>query len=281
LVSVIIASYNHADYIEACIESVLAQTYRPIELRVIDDGSVDDSVQRISRLQSRHGFDFRIQKNQGLSRTLNAAIEAAQGALIVPFGSDDVMLPDRIGIQVAYLAGKPEVGICAGGIQEIDATGKELGPAESYGLRRLDFEDIFLDRKRGAPAPSLMFRREALEAVGGFDPEIRLEDLYIQLRIARAGYFVDVLDEVLALYRVHGRNTYKNHRFMVDNVLKTYARFDDHPACRQVKQRFINAMVLKCARQDKTLARQLLAQLPISAWNAKTLRAVFRLLLTH
>lgn len=281
LVSVIIASYNHGPYIEAAIGSVLAQTYSRLELLVVDDGSRDDSVQRIRQLQERHDFSFRVQANQGLSRTLNAAIERAAGSLIAPFGSDDIMLPGRIATQVAHMANKPEVGICAGGIQEIDAHGAERGPAQRFGERRLDFEDVFLDRKKGAPAPTLLFRREALEQVGGFDPEIRLEDLLIELSITRAGYFIDVLDDVLALYRVHGCNTYQNHRFMAQNVLQTYARFADHPAYELVRQRFLNSMALKCARQDKALARELLAQLPLSAWNAKTLRALTRFLFSR
>src|SRR3990167_1567368 len=106
LVSVIIASYNHGPYIEASITSVLAQTYGNIELLVVDDGSSDDSVERIQRLQRLHGFDFRVQKNQGLSRTLNETVARARGELITPFGSDDVMLPQRLALQVAYLQGK-------------------------------------------------------------------------------------------------------------------------------------------------------------------------------
>ena len=124
-----------------------------------------------------------------------------------------------------------------------------------------------------------MFRREALAAVGGFDPQIRLEDLYIQLKITRAGYYVDILPDVLALYRVHGSNTYKNYRFMVDNVLLTYAQFSDHPAYAQVCNGFRNSMLLKCARQNKQLARELLAELPLRDWNRKTLRALWRLAL--
>lgn len=280
LVSVIIASYNHAPYIEASILSVLQQSYPNIELLVVDDGSRDDSVSRIEALQAIHGFDFRSQANKGLSRTLNETIARAKGSLIAPFGSDDIMLPGRIAAQVAYMVDKPEVGICAGDIQTIDATGQPSGKDRDLPQRRLDFEDVFLDRKPGAPAPTLLFRREALERVGGFDPEVRLEDLMIELKITRAGYFIDILAEPLALYRVHESNTYKNYRFMVDNVLRTYERFSDHPDYPKVCARFRNSMLLKCARKDKALARELLADLPLSAWNMKTLRGLWRLLLS-
>lgn len=276
LVSVIIASYNHADYIEASIHSVLAQTYPHIELLVIDDGSKDDSVERIRRLQEQHGFDFRVQQNQGLSRTLNAAIERARGDLLAPFGSDDIMLPDRIARQVAWLADKPEVGICGGNIQEIDEHGNQRGTPKALQQRRLDFEDVFLDRKPGVPAPTLMFRRAALAQVGGFDPEVRLEDLLIELKITRAGWFIDALPDVLALYRVHGSNTYKNYRFMVDNVLRSYAKFADHPAYAEVCARYRNSMLLKCARSDNALFAELLRELPLKYWNSKTLRALLR-----
>lgn len=278
LVSVIIASYNHAPYIEASIESVLQQSYPNIELLVVDDGSRDDSVARIEALQKVHGFDFRVQANKGLSRTLNETIERARGSLIAPFGSDDIMLPQRIATQVAYMADKPEVGICAGAIQTIDADGRPGAKPRALPLRRLDFEDVFMDRKPGAPAPTLLFRREALERVGGFEPEVRLEDLMIELKITHAGYFIDILGEPLALYRVHDSNTYKNYRFMVDNVLKTYARFSDHPAYPEVCARFRNSMLLKCARSDRALAWALLREIPPRFWRWKTLRGLARML---
>ena len=280
LVTVIIASYNHAPYIEQSIQSVLDQTYPNIELLVIDDGSPDDSVERIQRLQAVHGFDFRVQQNQGLTNTLNGAIARAKGSLIVPFGSDDIMMPDRIAVQVAYMDGKPEVGICAGNIELIDADGNlfpEKRQRRDVPFRRLDFDDMFLERKPYPPAPTLMIRREALDKVGGFDPSIRLEDLYIELKITHAGYFIDGLNVVMARYRKHATNSYKNHRFMIDSILRIYAQFSDHPLYDEVRYNFLKSMFLKTANRNRALARELLAQIPFKHWTGKTWRGLGRL----
>ncbi|PYC43739.1 glycosyltransferase [Pseudomonas protegens] len=280
VVTVIIASYNHAPYIEQSILSVLNQTYSNIELLVVDDGSSDDSVERIRRLQALHGFDFRVQQNQGLTNTLNGAIARAKGSLIVPFGSDDIMLPERIATQVAYLDGKPEVGICAGNIELIDSDGNlfpENRQRRDVPFRRLDFDDMFLERKPYPPAPTLMIRREALEKVGGFDPNIRLEDLLIELKITHAGYFIDGLNVVMARYRKHATNSYKNNRFMIDNILRTYALFSEHPLYEVVRYKFLSSMFLKVSNRDRKLARELLAQIPFKAWNKKTWRGLVRL----
>lgn len=278
LVSVIVSSYNHARYVELCIKSVLDQSYRNIELLVVDDGSTDNSVECIRRLQHQYGFDFVVQQNRGLSRTLNEVIARSRGSLIAPFGSDDIMVPDRLEKQVAYLSAKPEVGICAGNIQKIDENGDFLEEPKSLPMRRLDFEDIFLNRKAGAPAPTLLYRREALDKVGGFEKEIRLEDLVATLKIAYAGYYIDVLPDIMAFYRTHSSNTYKNYRFMVDNVLKTYKLFDQHPQYERVCLSYYKSMFLKCSNKDKVFARELLGSIPLSRWDRKTLRGIFRLL---
>ncbi len=280
LVTVIIASYNHGPYIEESILSVLNQTYPNIELLVVDDGSKDDSVERIRRLQEQHGFDFRVQENRGLTHTLNEAIARSRGELIAPFGSDDIMMPDRLAIQVEYMRDKPEVGICAGNIELIDSQGNlfpEKRQRRDVPFRRLDFDDMFLERKPYPPAPTLLFRREALEKVGGFDPQIRLEDLLIELKVTHAGYFIDGLSVVMARYRKHATNSYKNHRFMIDNILRTYALFSDHPSYDEVRYRAINSMFIKVANRDRALARELLAQLPLKAWTRRTLRGLARL----
>ena len=165
LVSVLISSYNHADFIEASIRSVYAQSYPNIELLVVDDGSRDGSVEVIRRLQAELGFDFVAQANKGLCTTLNEMIGRSKGRYVAPLGSDDVMLPERFSLQVPFMEQHPETGICAGGIVLIDGDGKPLPDKKQRHrpARRLDFDDLFMDRKPGPPAPTLLFRREALE----------------------------------------------------------------------------------------------------------------------
>jgi alpha-1,3-rhamnosyltransferase len=279
LATVIISSYNHAPYVEQSILSVVRQTYPHVELLVIDDGSTDDSVQRIEALQRVHGFDFCVQENKGLTRTLNEAIERARGAFIAPFGSDDIMIEDRLSLQMSYIVDKPEVGICAGNIERINADGTpyvERHPKPPPPFRRLDFEDVFLERKPSAFTPTLLIRKEALLKVGGFDPAIRLEDLYIKLKITHAGYYIDALGAILARYRKHPTNTYKNMRFMTESVLRIYQDYAEHPAYEQVRHRFINSMLVKASRRDKAFAKELFSQLPLRAWNRRTLASLLR-----
>jgi alpha-1,3-rhamnosyltransferase len=281
LVTVVISSYNHAPYVEQSILSVVRQTYPHVELLVIDDGSTDNSVRCIEALQRIHGFDFRVQENKGLTCTLNEAVERAQGAFIAPFGSDDIMMEDRLSLQMAYIADKPEVGICAGNIELMNADGSpyvKRHPKPQPSFRRLNFEDVFLERKPFAPAPTMLIRKEVLQKVGGFNLAIRLEDLYIQLKITHAGYCIDALGTVLARYRKHPNNTCKNMRFMTESILRIYQDYSEHPAYEQVRHRFINSVLLRASRRDKALARELFSQLPLRAWNRRTLTSLRRYL---
>lgn len=103
--------------------------------------------------------------------------------------------------------------------------------------------------------------------------------MQVELKITHAGFFIDVLSDVLAKYRVHGANTYKNRRFMVEQVMATYACFRDHPDYPNACAKFLNSMLLKCANDDKVLARELLRKLPPRYWDMKTLRGLGRLFL--
>lgn len=280
LVSIIVSCYNHENYIEECIMSVINQDYNNIELLVVDDGSSDNSVDIISRLKAKHGFYFLAQKNKGLTKTLNETIAKSKGEYVIPFGSDDVMLPHRVSAQIAYIKDKPEVGICGGNIELIDSDGA-LYPESRQGrdipFRRMNFEDVFLERKPYVPATTLLIRREALEKVGGFDEDNCLEDLMIELKITNAGYYIDCIPVVLAQHRKHATNTSKNTKFMIENILDTYESFSEHPDYEFVKYKFLNSMFLKVSNRDRKFAKSLLKDIPFNKWNKKTWRGLLRL----
>lgn len=279
LVTIAISCYNHENYISDSILSALKQTYENIELLVFDDGSKDSSVAVINKLQQEHSFHFDAQKNIGLNNTLNKALEMAQGKYFVPFGSDDIMLLDRIAKQVAYMEENPDLSICAGNILKIDEHGQICKKQKIVPSHKQNFEKIYTSRGNSAPAPTLFFRTDLARKAGGFHPDIALEDLYIKLRITQEFGDLGVMNDLLAYYRTHPNNTYKNFDYMIKNVLTTYEKFQDNPKYEKVKYAFLNSTLLKAAKSNRPQARKILKTIPWCHRNMKTLRAAPYLLL--
>lgn len=278
LVTIAISCYNHEHYITESLLSALRQTYGDIELLVFDDGSKDSSVEKINALKPQYDFHFDAQQNMGLNNTLNKALNMASGKYFVPFGSDDIMLLDRIEKQVAYMEANPKISICAGNILKINEHGiiekkQKIVPAHIQ-----DFERIYTSRGSNAPAPTLFFRTELVKKAGGFHPTIALEDLYIKLKITETEGELGVMNDLLAYYRVHPNNTYKNFDYMIKNVLDTYQEFN-HPQQQKVKYEFLNSMLLKASKNNRSYGRKILAMIPWKYRNMKAFRAMTFLLL--
>ncbi|HMV71947.1 MAG TPA: glycosyltransferase [Pseudomonadales bacterium] len=279
LVSVVVPCYNHAPYVEECLASVREQQYPAMEILVFDDGSRDGSADIIAPLAERYGFYFRAQKNQGLSRTLNDALTMARGEFVAPFASDDVMYPDRLQKQVEFLQAHPDVGIVSGQVTRIDEHGNEYRkqderPAKT---RFLSFDDIFLGRSGRLAATGMLYRRTAIDEAGGFRDEIAVEDLYMQLRIAHAGWRLADTPDVVARYRVHSSNTMRNTAFLYENIGRIYDDYREHPQYARVRRRYMNGMLLRAAGTDKQLARRIWHDMRWSDCNGRTLRGLWRL----
>lgn len=281
VVTVTISCFNHQDYIEAAIKSVLRQTYPNLELLVFDDGSSDNSVEIIRRLADTYGFFFETQKNMGLSATLNKALSIAKGKYYVPFGSDDLMMLDRLEKQVAYMEANDDISICAGNILKIDTEGNVIPNKQKFHpATTLDFYDIFLQKKSKGPAPTLFFKTDSIKNAGGFNPDIRLEDVFIQLNMTHQGHKIGFLNDVLAYYRIHPTNTYKDIEFMYFNELKTYACFEEDRYYPEVRARFLNSMLLKACKKNKPLAKVILSEIPLKYYRVKTLRGLVKTFLS-
>jgi glycosyltransferase involved in cell wall biosynthesis len=111
LVSVVMPVYNGARYLRQALESALTQTYRPLEIVVVDDGSTDDT----PALLAEFGDKIRSirQQNSGSAAARNAALRAARGELIAFLDADDLWLPRKLAVQVDYLRDHPEVDLVA------------------------------------------------------------------------------------------------------------------------------------------------------------------------
>ncbi len=278
LVTVVIPSYNHRPYIEQAILSVLNQTYANIELIVIDDGSTDNSVDLIRALSVKHRFRFIEKGHEGLTKTLNIALCMARGEYFVPLSSDDMMLLDRIEKQVQFMQKYPALAVSAGNMIRIEPDGRPRRIQKFYPERVLTFDDIFENRVKGPPAPTLMYVTDELRGIGGYREDILLEDFYTILAITAKGKKIGVMHDILAFYRSHPSNTYKNYSYMADNILKTYALFADRPNYDKAVSRYLNGMIKRVSRSDKRLAIKLLKKVPLRFYNRKTVSGIFRII---
>lgn len=279
LVSVIISCYNHQDYIQQCIESVVRQTYSNIELIVFDDGSDDNSPAILKSLGERYGFFFQPQKNIGLTRTLNQALVMAKGKYISPLGSDDMLMLDKIEKQVDFLEKHEDIAMLGGNSLCINQQGI-ITPKQTFtAYREVDFDSLFLNLKLGLSAPTSMIRADVLRKIGGYHPENNLEDLYLWLKVTHSGHRIAILNDVLAYYRKHGSNTTRNYRFMTESILNIYADYKEHPGYVRAYNKIVISRFLKTAGKDRKYAWELLKKINPAFYNFKVLRGVIRLLL--
>jgi glycosyltransferase involved in cell wall biosynthesis len=200
-VSVVITTYNHARYLGAAIESIAAQTVAPSEVIVVDDGSADDP-EEVTR-QYSHVRLIR-QENQGLPSARNTGWRAASGCYVVFLDADDRLLPNALQANLERFAAQPECGFVYGAYRHVVA-----GVAsKDEPLRRVGGEPYVMLLKDNVVAMhgTVMYRRDRLEEIGGFDPTLRAcEDYDVYLRLARS-FPVACGPECIAEYHHHSSN---------------------------------------------------------------------------
>ena len=213
LVSIIIPSYNHARYIERAIASVLAQTYAPIELIVIDDGSRDGSPELLAALAERHGFRAVLNpQNRGQGHVVNQALDLCRGEFVAFLPSDDWYLPDKTRVQMnRFRDCDARTGVVYGrGARFFEDTGRTQDVA--LPLHRGDVLRPLVEWGNFVYPVTPLFRRECFERVR-FDESYRAEGEAIYLKLAMHYHF-DYVDEVVAVMRDHPANTGKDTELM-------------------------------------------------------------------
>lgn len=202
VVTVLLPVFNCASFVAQAIESVLQQSYEHYELLVIDDGSTDETPAILNAFASRSSrIRLLRHRNSGTGFTLNRGILEARGTLIAELGSDDIASPHRLERQAQFLERHPDHVLVGSYLKVIDSDGRQLG------FRKYPVGDIAL---RGAlplynpfASPSLMYRRSAALAAGGYTTRFATcEDYDFVLRIALRGK-AENLPEPLTSYRLH------------------------------------------------------------------------------
>lgn len=183
-VSVIIPTYNRAPMVVEAVASVLAQGYPDMEVLVVDDGSNDDTWQRLEVFGERI---IRIQqKNQGVAAARNTGLARATGDFIAFLDSDDLWHQRKLEIQVAYLAAHPEVGLVACHARPLHAAPqcvRTMPDAGDIVCTPITCASAVL-RSRFATS-TVLVRRSCLDAVGSFDTTLAVsEDRDLWVRIA-------------------------------------------------------------------------------------------------
>jgi len=202
LVSVILPAYNGERFVAEAVESILAQTYSPVELIVVDDGSTDRTMEIVSRYE---GAKIVSKENGGPASARNVGLKAAAGKIIAFNDQDDVMLPRRLEVQAGRLIEDMDVDlvVCA---QEVFF--EEGAPMPDWDRRvspLLFGEDNPEETLIGSI--SLVTRRRVFDRIGIFDEEIfGGDDLDWMLRATEAGFGFERIDEKLLRRRVHAQN---------------------------------------------------------------------------
>lgn len=215
LISVVIPTWNAADYLPQTLDSVLAQTWDRVEILVVDDGSTDDTADVVARYGDRVRC-LRQENWGGPSRPRNLAVEAARGELIAFFDADDLMEPDKLSVAAEAFGTSPEIDFVFSSFREIDEKGRVLKEDFLAGYtefrRHLEPGDPprlpgrtaygLLLRANYVGTSSVVCRRELLDRVGSFDEEmLNADDIDMWRRMAWSGATFAFLDRVLHSYR--------------------------------------------------------------------------------
>ena len=187
LVSVVIAAHDAADFIGEALGSALAQTYTPLEVIVVDDGSTDATAEVVQALAAS---DPRVRlirmENRGPAAARNRAVAAAAGELIAPLDADDLWAPDKLERQVDTLqAAGAETGLVYCWTSAIDQEGRLLAELWRHRTETGEVRDLVVADGLIGNASVPLYRRSVFDEAGGYDEDLRLgEDWDFHTRAA-------------------------------------------------------------------------------------------------
>lgn len=211
-VSVILASYNHESFVHEAVTSVLNQSFRDLELIVVDDGSSDGTPDIVEAIADPRLTLIRLPTNRAV-HPRNLALARARGRLIAFQNSDDVWAPGKLAAQIAAMEADSKIGLCFTGTRIIGADGAPAKGTWANGVFTTENRSTskwlryFFDKGNCLPLASALLRKQDLVRLGGFRASlVQLSDFDLWVRMAALGD-ISILPEALCDTRIiQGRN---------------------------------------------------------------------------
>ncbi len=202
-VSIIIPAYNEGPVIERALTSLMKLDYPEYEVLVVDDGSTDDTLRIASEWEGQRGpGEFRVvtKRNGGKASALNAGIAMSKHPLVFCMDADSYLEPRTLLAAARHFA-DPAVGAVAGNVK-VENRSKLITKLQALeyieGLNMPRRAQGFVSAVNIVPGPVGMFRREALEEVGGYDTDTFAEDADLTLKLMSVGWRVEYEDQAIA-----------------------------------------------------------------------------------
>ena len=221
IVSVIMPCFNQGQFIEEAVESIIAQTFTPVEIIIINDGSTDIETVRLLNHYQKPNVSVIHTENRGPSAARNVGIHQAKGQYILPVDADDRIAPTYLEKAVPILASQPEIGIV---YTQAELFGAKTG---SFDLPPYQFPDILLGNMI---FNSSLYRKADWEKVGGYNENMVCgwEDYDFWLSILELGKDVFRIPEVLYYHREVANS--RSEQMTQEHWVKSYTQiFANHP----------------------------------------------------
>lgn len=226
-ISVIITTYNRANFIDRAIKSVLNQIYQDFEIIIVDDGSTDNTEEIIKGYKDKRIIYIKHKKNQGISAARNTRIKKSRGEYIAFLDSDDEWVPEKLSKQVKILQNEStEVGVVYSNLCYIDENGKDMNKLLNPKREGYIYKDLLGENCVGPPS-TLLIRKECFNQVGLFDSQQDAhEDWDMWIRIAKSYKFA-LIKIPLVKYRLHSNQISKNLEVKIIMAKRILVKYTD------------------------------------------------------
>jgi len=267
LVSILIPLYNHEQFIEKTLNSIIEDSYSNKEIIIINDGSTDNSNNIVNEWIIQHkdvNLKYILRENKGLHKTLNELYDLSKGKYIINIASDDYLINNTIDKRVELLEKYPNKLMLIGDCIVVDNFNNTVNDSATFSLHSGNKSKYFNDKSLkdeilynwATVGPSYMLNQNIYNEIGFYNPDIYLEDWDYAVRAVSKNLIL-FYDEKVAAYRLHDNNTIKNKDAAIkfsESCIKTIEKHGDKFGLKDRLRLWNKARRLK--RKVKKLKRE-------------------------